>query len=460
MKSDVVIIGGGMAGLATGALLAKQGRRVTVLERGNQPGGRAYTYEDQGYTLNYGPHAMYTPESGILGEVMRRLGRDVPACGYVDAMHAYWADGDRLAVMGAKPHQVLTTRLFSLGERLQVVKIMLAIRSARTDAIAPGTTWREWVEGQTGDPAVRRFANALGTINSYTRPAADLDAGWLLAHFQRTLFAKDSVGYMSGGLRSMYNIFIDELRANGGELITGARVDRLETDDALHGESSTGRIVAAITPDARYEAGAFVCTLPPQDATAIAPEGSALRAEMERWSRLDDVRALCMDLGFGRKVRDNLALVFDIERDLYYSVHSYTTPDLAPANGQLLHAMAYLSCEEAADPALLQRRKDELMAGLDLHFPGWREAIAVERTLSAVRVVGARQTPENRKLLVPLRSAAAGNLYFANDARDLPNALAGISLAAAVEVADALAGGGTVEHGRWKVDEGVAAVAL
>jgi 15-cis-phytoene desaturase len=430
MKSDVVIIGGGMAGLATGALLAKQGKRVVVLEKGNQPGGRAYTYEDKGFTLNYGPHAMYTPESGILADVMRRLSRTVPKCGYVDPMHVYWADGDRLAVIGAKPHQVLTTKLFSMGERLQVVRFMLAIRSAKTDAISLGTTWRDWVESQTGDPAVRRFANALGTVNSYTRPAADLGAAWLLAHLQRTLFAKDSVGYMSGGFRSMYDVFIDELRASGGTLITGGRVDRLEIEE--------GRIVAAITPDARYEADAFVCTLPPQDAPAIAPDGSALRAEMEQWAGLEDVRALCMDLGFSRKVRDDLALVFDIERDLYYSVHSYTTPDLAPASGQLLHAMAYLSPEEASSDALLQRRKDELVAGLDVHFTGWREAIAVERTLSAVRVVGTRQTPENRKQLVPLRAAAASNLYFAGDARDIPYNLTQIVLASAMEVADAI----------------------
>jgi len=430
MTSDVVIIGGGMAGLTTGALLAKQGKRVVVLEKGNQPGGRAYTYEDKGFTLNYGPHAMYTPESGILAEVMRRLGRPVPACGYVDPMRVYWADGDRLAVIGAKPQQVLTTKLFSLGERLQVIKFMLAIRSAKKDTIAPGTTWRAWVESQTGDAAVRRFANALGTVNSYTRPAADLDAAWLVAHFQRTLFAKDGVGYMSGGWRSMYDVFIDELQANGGALITGAHVERLEVED--------GRAVAATTSDARYEAESFVCTLPPQDASAIAPGGSALREEMERWAGLEDVRALCMDLGFSRKVRDDLALVFDIQRDLYYSIHSFTTPDLAPASGQLVHAMAYLSPEEAADATLLQRRKDELVAGLDLHFRGWREAIAVERTLSAVRVVGARQTPENRMRLVPLQTAAASNLYFAGDSRDIPYNLSQIVLASAMEVADAI----------------------
>ena len=107
------------------------------------------------------------------------------------------------------------------------------------------------------------------TINTYTRPAADLDAAWLLAHFKRVLFAKDSVGYMCGGWRSMYDVFIEELESNGGALITGERIAGLEIVD--------GSIIAAISTDVRYEADAFVCTLPPQDAPAIAPEGSADR---------------------------------------------------------------------------------------------------------------------------------------------------------------------------------------
>ncbi len=430
MKSDVVIIGGGLAGLSTGALLAKQGKRVTVIEKGNQPGGRAYTYEEKGFTFNYGPHAMYIPESGILADVMARLGRPVPKCGYPDNMRAYWADGDRLAVMGAKPHQVLTTKLFSLGERMQVVKLMLALKSAKPATVAPGTTWREWVDAQTNAPAVRRFALALGTVNTYTRPSGELDAAWMLAHFKRVLFAKDFVGYMSGGWRSMYDVFIEELESNGGTLVTGTRIDRLEVAD--------GRIVAAVTADARYEADAFVCTLPPQDAPALATDGSPLRTELQQWETLVDVRALCMDIGFSRKVRDNLALVFDIERDLYYSVHSFTTPDLAPATGQLLHAMAYLSPEEAADETLLAGRKAELVTGLDLHFPGWRDAIAVERTMPTAKVVGARQTPANRKNMVPLRAASVDNLYFAGDSRDIPYDLSLITLAAAMEVADAI----------------------
>ncbi len=74
-QHDVVVIGGGIAGLATGALLAKAGRSVIVLEKGQQIGGRAYTYVDKGFVLNYGAHAMYRPHTGVLADLLTRLGQ-------------------------------------------------------------------------------------------------------------------------------------------------------------------------------------------------------------------------------------------------------------------------------------------------------------------------------------------------------------------------------------------------
>lgn len=428
MKRQVIIIGGGVAGLATGALLAKQGKTVAVLERGNQPGGRAYGYVEKGFTLNYGPHAVYRPDAGVLGNVLRRLDQPMLKFGYPDPLRSYWAVGDHFGAVGAKPHQLITTKLLPIASRLRMGPIFLALRSAKPAALGE-MTFGEWCESRTSDPLLRAFLNGLGTVNTYTRPAAGLSAAWILRHFQENLFAKDYVGYMSGGWNSMLQVFIDTLRANGGELITSARVESLETD-------ASGRITAAVTPGERYEADAFVCTLPPQEAPSIVAAGSALANEMARWSDLQDVRAFCIDLGFSRPVRTDLGLVFDIDRDLYYSVHSDSTPDLAPPGGQLLHAMAYLSDEEASDERLLAGRKEQLLAGLDRYFPGWRDAVAVERTLSNVRVCSVRETPDQHARRVPLRSSAASNLYYANDARDLESNLAGVSLMAALEVAD------------------------
>jgi phytoene dehydrogenase-like protein len=433
MKSDVVVIGAGMAGLATGALLAKQGKRVAVIEKGNQAGGRAYTYEEKGYTLNYGAHAVYRPHSGYLGQVMAQLGREVPRCGSPDNDRSYWADGDRFGAMSSKPHKALTTSLFGMRSKLALAPFMLAVRGAKLDGLGD-MTWRAWVDAKTKDAAVRRFAMALATVNTYTRPAGDLAARAVLGTIQRNAFAKDYVGYMYGGWRSMYDAFIDVIQSHDGAVITGAAIDRLE-------HAPDGSIVAAMTAGERYEAAAFVCTIPPQDAPAIAAPGTLLETELRGWSGLQDVRALTIDLGLSRPVRDDdLTFAYDIERDLYYSIHSETAMDLAPAGSQLLHAMAYLSPEEAADDALLASRRTALVAGLDRFFPGWRSVAVVERSLPNARVVSARATPEQFPAgRVPLRSSVAPNLYFAGDGRDLELNLSEIIFASAMEVAGALA---------------------
>jgi phytoene dehydrogenase-like protein len=432
MRYDVIIVGGGISGLATGALLAKRGLRTVVLEKGNQPGGRAYTLVEKGFTLNYGAHAIYRPETGLLAEVLRRLGKRQLPCNYPDASRAFWAQGDRFGSIGAKPHEVLTSKLFPFATKLRMAPLMLAIRRAKPETLPEDMRWAEWVDRQTGDELLRSFVLGLSVVNSYCRDAGELSARAMLKQLTDNLFARDYAGYMHGGWSRMYETFVDALRENGGELMTGSRVDCLETDGS--------HVTAAIVNHERLEARVFVLTTPPQDAAGLALDATPLAAEFARWSRLTDVRACCIDLGFSRRLRTDLTFIFDLERDLYFSLHSEVTPDLAPPGGQLLHAMAYLSPEDAASDAAAARRKDELTDGLDRFFPGWREAAVVERTLPNVRVSSARRTPgQYGANAMPLRSAAASNLYFANDARDLPYLLTLTCLAAALEVADTIA---------------------
>ncbi len=57
---DILVIGGGFAGLSAAAALAAEGLRVTVLEKRPVLGGRAYSYTDAatGATIDNGQHAM------------------------------------------------------------------------------------------------------------------------------------------------------------------------------------------------------------------------------------------------------------------------------------------------------------------------------------------------------------------------------------------------------------------
>lgn len=52
---DVVVVGAGIGGLACGALLAKKGANVLIVERHNRPGGYVTSYERKGYSFQV-PH--------------------------------------------------------------------------------------------------------------------------------------------------------------------------------------------------------------------------------------------------------------------------------------------------------------------------------------------------------------------------------------------------------------------
>ncbi|MGC4935244.1 phytoene desaturase family protein [Gordonia sp. DT30] len=58
----VVIIGGGVAGLATAALLAADGHDVDVVEKNPEPGGRAGRWERDGFRFDTGPSWWLMPE--------------------------------------------------------------------------------------------------------------------------------------------------------------------------------------------------------------------------------------------------------------------------------------------------------------------------------------------------------------------------------------------------------------
>lgn len=73
IAKTAVVIGSGFGGLALAIRLQAAGIKTTLVEKRDRPGGRAYVYEDQGFTFDAGPTVITDPSA--LEELFALTGR-------------------------------------------------------------------------------------------------------------------------------------------------------------------------------------------------------------------------------------------------------------------------------------------------------------------------------------------------------------------------------------------------
>ncbi len=153
-RPHAVIIGSGFGGLAAAIRLGARGYRITVLERLDAPGGRAYVFRQDGFTFDGGPTIVTAPF--LLEELWalcgRRLADDVelrPIDPFYrirfddGAVFDYTGDADAMRAEIARfcPATWPATSASCAPARRSTAS---GSSSSATCRFRPGPTWRAW----------------------------------------------------------------------------------------------------------------------------------------------------------------------------------------------------------------------------------------------------------------------------------------------------------------------------
>jgi phytoene dehydrogenase-like protein len=365
---DCTVIGGGLAGLAAAALVARTGARVVLLERAPDVGGRAVTTVERGFHLNLGPHALY--RGGPAETVLRAL--DVPIDGGVPPVSgAFAVDRGRKHALPGGLVSLLTTGLFGVGAKLETARLLGGI--GRIDPTPwHGRPLAEWVTQAVRHPDVRRLVLALSRVATYTNAPDVHSAGSVITQVQAALGR--GVLYLHHGWQTL----VDGLRAAatraGAEIRAGAAVTELVRDAA--GDVTAVRLRDGTTLPTR----SVIVALPADAAAQLLPASAVQRAAASALP----ARAACLDVALRTLPQPGAVFALGIDAPTYLSVHT-SVARLAPNGGAVVHVMRYL--EPEPPPAKTVER--ELEETLDLVQPGWRAQVVTRRFLPSMTAASA-----------------------------------------------------------------------
>ena len=255
MRYDVVIIGSGLGGLVCGSLLAREGKKVLILERQAQPGGCMQSYQRGRLSFDTGLHYIGgLAEGQQLHSIFSHLG----------LMKLPWvrldADGFDRVTIGHQTfpmaegynHFARTLSEYFPKEKEGLRKYVELMRHLPSmEEIGPVNAY-DWMKSLFRDSLLINMLSGSAIKMELRRESLPL---FTFAHGMSSYIG--SSWRLRGGGHLIVNALVDDINRMGGKVVCHAEVNKLEEKD--------GRIVAArCSKGDVYEGDVFISDVHPQ----------------------------------------------------------------------------------------------------------------------------------------------------------------------------------------------------
>jgi squalene-associated FAD-dependent desaturase len=397
---NVVVIGGGLAGITAAIALAKANHEVTLLEAKPRLGGATMSFNRDGLVVDTGQHVFLRCCTAYLG-LLDRLGMTVHAPLQPRFNVTVVAPGKRAVLKRRRipaPLHMLPALFgypfLNTGERLRLGRAALGFRglketNPKTDEIRLG----DWLAAHGQDDRTRRVLWDLFSVSSLNVPGDDASLA-LAAVVVKTGLLGDAdaadIGVPALPLGDLHGTAAARVLGKLGATVRlSAKVAAIEPKEA--------EFLVRLGGDDDIVADAVVLAVPHEQAAKLIPAGALPAETVDGWAGpgaapIVNVHVIydrkVMDVPFAAGVDSPVQWVFD--RTRISGMHARGD------NGQYL-AISLSAADEYADTPVAELREKFVPALAEL-FPAAKDATVTEFFVTREKRATFRQVPGTAKL--------------------------------------------------------------
>jgi phytoene dehydrogenase-like protein len=422
-NKKIIVVGGGVGGLATAALLASEGFTVSVYEKTGSVGGRGISKSIGGYLLDSGFHSIRGADKGAASAVLKKLGKEIKfATRYSDGVLPKQFYNGKVAYAPTNVIELLKYTLLPWRDKVNFMTLFQRVKKKPLDYLDHITVGELLKELNVNSKGLIDHIKALVGIAFYGDPNLEkISAGELYRYLEH--FPYD-VGFSIGGWKQIIDKLTRSIVEKGGTIEIRKNVQKVVIEEEIrrhnNNEPTKNAVNAAgIVVDGKIAYGdAIVLNVPLHEIPRLVQQ-EYLPEQLNKFLQdFEPSSSIIVDIVSNDQIIDGRNdTIISLDPLAILRVTTKYDNTLSPPGKHMLSAWMPIASDKSHDKTYVETKYAELQRIMDKILPQLANNSSVIRRMVFRTTIGFYPKPSmNRPKRPGVSLQGLKNLYLVGDA--------------------------------------------